>query len=485
MNGKIFSLLIVVALLSPLVITSSSADSDGTNEEMWDAVWFQSNDSPDMTGYNMDLKSHDQESPFVAYHQGNNYYLENGISLIADVYDTNSLINEHGQECTEIKVLVSATAFSESVTPPTNHYYNGYGIRLSSYFSSRDNDAPPGKINVNTGSNYGTNTTGDNWYNQDEGDTPNIGSREIMKEGASHLVDHFTGYPISGLSSYIFDYCGASKSTLVGDATDFHEETFVEFQNVIGYNAVDSSYQAATVFSFEMPHDSREYSLHISATNLIGSWLQGSPTNNVQTILDSAESTIIINIYNGEIQSVDSNWAGHSPTLSTTSGQRYWSDDISVDVTDPMSHPTYDPMYPPDWEFSPIPLVDIKVDFASNLPGYHAVEQIEDWEPYSYVLNGWNMYEVEQNEITLSHTYNLNDLGMSPGDSQEFVIEITASSAEGYGGWEKSISYSITIDYISSSGGGGGGGGGGGPTPPDLILGEPEPPSDMTWKGDI
>ncbi len=490
------SVVIVLSLMVIPVSDSASADESLTGEEVHDAVYFQSGDTPDMDGYNLAVEQDiDVDNFWCGEWYGVEYELENAISLDVDVIDTNSM-EINGTDHTEIKVRVTADAYAEGVVTPGIHNYNGYGINLAGEFTSEDPNADECKLHVLTGYNHGTNTIGDNWYEQEEGDEPSLDVKDFFEEAAWTFADEVSPVPISW-ASIVYEDVDASRTNLKGDATDFGEEAFIEFQNEIEESITDSTYQASTVFEFDMPHDAEGYTLHLSAQNLIGARLDGG---SLQNIHESAEASVEIPIKNAEIEEIESENKDSDPHIS---GENFASldDEITMkfELTPSGTFVAQEEKVPPP----EAPKVDLTVDWGASQE-----EEIvkEGWKPYHWEYAGYgqepdgyyegdlseediqvnsdqygngdelNMphfhwYERVDDEATPLHVYeDLEGLGLDEGEEMGITVEITVEVLDEYGGWEESIGYEVTIEREEDDNGGGGGGGG--DPPPNLPSGD-------------
>ena len=449
MKVKIIASLVVLTLCLMVIPVSEpvSADETLTEEEVHDAVYLQCGDTADMDGYNLAVE---QDIAEDEYESDEN--VENAISLDVDVYDTNSM-TDGGNEYTEIKVRVTADAYADSVsgTPPLDYlYYNGYGINLAGYFTSPYSDADPGTLDISTSENFGTQTTGEDWYNQNRENEISFDAKGFAEDAAWGFYDAVSPVPI-GWASTVADNIEATQvDEYIGNARDFGEEASIDFLNELECEPEETTYQAQTVFEFQVPHDASEYTLHLSATSLLGFWDDsGALPPSLRDVKESAEATVDIPIKNAEPDVVSG---------LDTDKDHYEASEYSDSV-----YPDFDGLVVENPAGCNEPVYEVKIEWSP--------EWDQGWETLTY---DWLTHgeEIDKDNVAITGI---------PDDGEVYDVNIryTIEVDDEYGGWEvgpltldDDDTFTVTNEEDDN---GGGGGGGGGDPPPNL------PSGDDTW----
>ena len=327
-----------------------------------------------------------------------------------------------------------------------------------------------------------TNNCGENLADEEDDGEAHDKQEEITTDLILGGLDELNPVPIGLLDAlgearkyYFSEYYNADSSIGIGPGTA--ELTF-EPENMPGlYNTDDKSFHiASSKIDWELPHcqiDS-EHTLTISAKNILQHTEIVHNIGETETEEVGAETSVDITIKNAEIESVESENEGTNTHLSTDKYAQL-SDVVSVELNNKGFINDPDDGYGPNSLGDPeeIPKIDLIVDWGDG-DGSEFLK--EDWEPYYWEYMDYNSWKSVDKELSISNTYNLEAMGINPGDCETISVEITAEVHQEYGGWEETIDYEVTLEREENDDDDDDGGGGSG--------GNPDPPPRLPWGDD-
>ena len=94
----------------------------------------------------------------------------------------------------------------------------------------------------------------------------------------------------------------------------------------------------------------------------------------------------------------------------------FMSDEIEVVL--PRSGVYFTDNPPPE-----VPKLDITVDWAADIPDYNEITMEESWEPHGWIAHV--IYVPYGKELSVSHRYDLDELGIDVGEDKDVEVEIT------------------------------------------------------------
>ncbi|MFP4000528.1 MAG: hypothetical protein ACLFSM_09185 [Thermoplasmata archaeon] len=326
-----------------------------------------------------------------------------------------------------------------------------------------------------------TNNAGENLTDEKDDGEVDDKQEEITTDLVLGGLDELNPVPMGLLDTlgktrkyYFSEYYDADSSIAKGEGTaelTFEAKNMGSVYNPEGspfYHTDDKSVHiASSMIDWELPHGQidSEHTLTISAKNILLHTEIEDNKGEIETEEVGAEATVEIPIKNAEIEDIESDNKdsyGDSKSVTNRDGSLDWDDEIGVKLNAPdkidqegeslmATDPPED--YDPNVE---VPKVNLTVDWGDGTE-----EDVkEDWNPYYWemISKDPNEYERVDKEVSISHTYDLeDDLDMDYGNEEKVDIKITAEVHDEYGGWEESIEFDLTIKYRDSDDDGGGG----------------------------